>query len=118
MDHELSYSQAAQAIFESFYVDYGLTGVDSVEEAIELRERLQELFSLGGFELKKCKSSEATVTSSIPSSLLDLQQKIEITQVSGFTKVLGMEWSSHEDAFHLMVSSVAPIGQSTKQELI
>ena len=36
IDNELSYPQAAQAVFKSFYVDDGLTGADSVGEAIEL----------------------------------------------------------------------------------
>ena len=110
IDHELSYPQAARAVLESFYVDDGLTGADSVEEAIELREWLPELFLLGGFELKKWKSSEAAGTSSIPSSLVDPHHEMEITHVSGFTKVLGVEWIPCKDAFRPMVSSMVPVG--------
>ena len=40
IDHELSFPQAVWAILESFYVDDGLTGADSIGEAIEHRERL------------------------------------------------------------------------------
>ena len=117
IDNELSYPQAAWAVLESFYVEDGLTGPDSVGEAKELSERLQELFSLGGFESKKWKSSETTVLRSIPSSLVDLQHEMEITQVTRFTKVLCVEWNSYEDAFCPMVSSMAPVGHYTKQDL-
>ena len=37
----------------SFYVDYGLAGADSVQEAINLQTQLQSLFSKGGFLLRK-----------------------------------------------------------------
>ena len=40
---------------------------------MELRERLQELFSLGEFELRKWKPSKKAVSRSIPSPLLDQQ---------------------------------------------
>ena len=73
IDNELSYPQAAKAVLKSFYVhvDDGLTGADSGVEAIKLREKLQELFPLGGFELQKWKSSKKAVSRSIPFPFLD-----------------------------------------------
>ena len=43
---------------------------------------------------------------------------MEITQVTGFTKVLGVEWSSYEDVFRPMVSLLATVGQYTKRGLV
>ena len=34
------YPLAAQAVDESFYVDDGLTGADSIEEAVELQNKI------------------------------------------------------------------------------
>ena len=42
-----------QAIMDSFYVDYSLDGADSFEEAIIVRDEMQELFELGEFVLWK-----------------------------------------------------------------
>ena len=61
ISHRQSHPQAYQAVLESLYVNDGLTGADLVDEAVQLREELQELFSLGGFKLKKWKSSSGEV---------------------------------------------------------
>ena len=37
----LKYPSAVKAVEQSFYVDDGLTGADSVEEAIDLQKQLQ-----------------------------------------------------------------------------
>ena len=48
-----SHPQAYQAVIKDLYVDNGLTSADSEDEAIRLREQLQDLFNLGGFKLRK-----------------------------------------------------------------
>ena len=48
----IEYPQAAKLVAESFYVDDGLIGADSEQEAIELQKQLQSLFLLG-FLLRK-----------------------------------------------------------------
>ena len=57
----MKYTQAAQAVHESFCVDDSLTGADAVEEAVELQSQLQDLFSCGGFLLRKWNSSDQRV---------------------------------------------------------
>ena len=52
-------------------MDDGLTGADSVDEAIQLREELQELSALDGFKLRKWKSSSREVLCSISEDLID-----------------------------------------------
>ena len=66
IEHEVRFSLAAKAVKESFYVDDGLTGADSVELAIHTRKELQELFQKGCFTLRKWNSS---VLKTIPSDL-------------------------------------------------
>ena len=50
LDFSLQYPQAVSAI-ENSYVDDGLTGADSIEDAILLHKQFQELFARGGFVL-------------------------------------------------------------------
>ena len=49
LDFAMDYPLAVDAVNRAFYVDDGLTGPDSTEEAIELQRQLQDLFSHGGF---------------------------------------------------------------------
>ena len=91
LNHLETNPQAARAALECFYVDDGLMGADSIQEAIELRKELQQLFKLGGFNLRKWKSSERDVLDSIPEDLKDLKNEQEIHYQDEYTKVLGIE---------------------------
>ena len=59
------YPQAANAVCTSFYVDDCLTGADNIESAITLQRQLQDLFTCGGFLLRKWNSSEPSVEDAI-----------------------------------------------------
>ena len=109
--------QAAQAALDAFYVDDGLMGADSVEVAIGLQTQLQELFELGGFVLRKWKSSESAVLEHIPSQMLDVDSSQEVTPSSEFTKVLGTEWNATLDSFRPMIFAFLPEKTLTKRAL-
>ena len=53
VDLAMKYPLAHKAVMESFYVDDGLTGADTPEEAVRLHKELQELFSRAGLLLRK-----------------------------------------------------------------
>ena len=106
IDHVESHPRAAQVILDSFYVDNSLTGADSIQEAIELREEIQELFDQGGFNLRKWKTNEKRVLDHIPSQLRDSQTKQEFTYDREFTKVLGVEWNAAVDSFRPVITSL------------
>ena len=103
LDHQQEYPQAAKVAMESFYVDDGLVGADSVDDAICLREDLQKLFSLGGFKLRKWKASDATVALSIPLQFRDKEPSHLIVYSEAITKVLGLEWNTVTDTLRPMV---------------
>ena len=71
MLHKKSHSRAALAIHDSFYVDDGLTGTNSISETISLQTKLQELFDRGCFLLRKWRSNEPTVLRHLPPHLVD-----------------------------------------------
>ena len=71
-DHSSKYPLAAQAVKKSFYVDDCLTGEDTVPAAIELQSQLSNLFTEGGFLLRKWNASEPAVLDNLPSDLKDL----------------------------------------------
>ncbi len=61
LDISLDFPLAAKAVSDSFYVDDGLTGADSVDEAVELYHQLRGLFVKGSFLLRKWNTSELEV---------------------------------------------------------
>ena len=102
-DHQKAYPQAAIFALEAFYVDDGLVEAESVQDAIRLRKELQKLFALGGFTLRKWKSSSAAISQSIPLWFRDEESSQLIQYLEAFTKVLGVEWNADTDAFRPMV---------------
>ena len=94
-DHQKAYSQAALVALEAFYVDNGLVGAESVQDAIRLREELQEIFSLGGFMLRNWKSSSAAVARNIPLRYRDEDSSQLIQYSEAFAKVLDVEWNAN-----------------------
>ena len=61
LDFAVDFPLAAKAVIDSFYVDNGLTGADSIDQAVELYHQLQSLFAKGGFLLRKWHCNEPEV---------------------------------------------------------
>ena len=75
-----------------------------IDEAINLRRELHDLFDQGGFKLQKWNSSERDVLASIPENLKDMKRKQEICHKDEYTKVLGVEWNVVSDSFLPVIS--------------
>ena len=117
-DHAREFPLASAAVLHSFYVDNGLVGADTLDEAIRPQEELQSLFGHGGFLLCKWKSSEPTALQHLCSDLLDTQSSQMIQDPDGFAKALGIEWSTSLDSFRLTVSEFPRLEMVTKRALI
>ena len=53
LEHLETHPQAARVALDCFYVDDGLMGADSIDEAIQLRREQHDLFDQGGFKIKE-----------------------------------------------------------------
>ncbi len=118
IDHADEYTLAASAVHNSFYVDDGLTGADTPEEATKLQRLLQDLFASGGFLLRKWKSSHPSVLQHLSPQLLDVQTSQSLPDADDFAKALGVEWSTRLDCFRLTVSELPTLEVLTKRALI
>ena len=112
------YPLAAKAVDDSFYVDDGLTGADSTEEAKQLQKQLHNLFSQGGFLLRKWNSNDPAVLQHLAPELKDARTKHAITDVETYTKTLGIEWNSDSDHFRLTIADLPPLTNVTKRLLV
>ncbi len=113
----LEYPQAAEAVKTSFYVDDGLTGADSGDQAIQLQGQLQELFMKGGFLLKKWNSSDPTVLENLTPDLKDAQASQMMPSSEQYTKTLGIEWNASNVHFRLTISEPPPLENITRRGL-
>ena len=117
-DFALEFPAAAKAVKQSFYVDDGLTGADSVEAAAELQRQLQQLFAQGGFILRKWNCSNPSVLDLVPEELRESQAVCTLPIESGYTKTLGIEWNTVMDHFRLRISKLPQVDKITKRFLV
>ena len=115
IDNAVHYPLVANAVETFFYVDDCLTGADSPEEAVLLQKQLQNLFSRGGFLLRKWNSSEHDVLENIPQDLQVAQPLQSLPDPDHYTKTLGIGWNSQTDHFRLTISEFSPDVNFTKR---
>ena len=113
-DLALEFPSAAKAVDQSFYVDDGLKGIDSVEEAVELQKEFQMMFERGGFTLRKWNSSNPAALQHVPDDLKELQSLCTLPEATEYTKTLGIEWNTVMDHFWLTVAKLPPLDNITK----
>lgn len=65
-DEEESLPLGAAVLRRDVYMDDILTGADSIEEALSIREQLTKICKAGGFPLKKWSANEATLLTGLP----------------------------------------------------
>ena len=116
-DHESEYPLAAAAVRDS-YVDDGLVGADTLQEAMDLQSQLQQLFSKAGFLLRKWRSSNPAAIEDLSSDLRDTHSSQTIPDTDGFSKTLGIEWNAGADCFRLTVSDLPSLDSLTKRSLV
>ena len=118
VDYAMEYPLAAKCVDTSFYVDDGLTGADSVQEATELQRQLQDLFSRGGFLLRKWNSSDSRAIQHLTVDLKDTKSTQEMPSTEEYTKTLGIQWHVPKDCFKLCLPSPTPLETLTKRGLV
>ena len=118
IDLAQEYPAAAKAVHQSFYVDDGLIGADSLDEAVVLQKELQALFDLGGFTLRKWNSSNPTALQHVPADLKESHSLCALPESSEYTKTLGIEWNTVMDHFRLTIAKLPHLDNVTKRVLI
>ena len=83
-DNAKLFPQAAEVVLKKFYVDNCLTGAESIEEASELREQLNGLLEKGNMQLRKWRSSSASIISSVPE---DLREQEAVQELPTFNEL-------------------------------
>ena len=118
LDHAVDYPEAAKTMEKSFYVDDCPTGAESIPDAIDLQQQLQDLFARGCFLLRKWHSSEPAVLQGLPPDLKDPHSMQMLPDPGEYTKTLGIEWNASSDHFRLTIAALPPFDNITKRVLV
>lgn len=97
------YPLAKRALQKDFYVDDLISGEDSTERAIQLRNELNELLSKGGFTLRKWCSNSLRVLEGLSPEHVATQSTVAF-QDGESIKTLGISCEPASDTFKLDVN--------------
>ena len=116
--HATDYPHAAETVNDSMYVDDVLDSCETVDEAVQLRRELSELFALGNFKLRKWSSNDPAVLNDIP--VEDRLQSLEIREAEGSPKIktLGVLWDAVNDVFTFCIQPPDPEMKLTKRNVL
>ena len=114
-DYASVHPEAAKEIKQSFYVDDVLTGSQTVEQAVHLRQELNLLLGKGLMTLRKWRASHPELLNSIPtelqeSALLDIK-----ASHNSHAKTLGLHWDTEQDSFYISIPDISSSSVATKR---
>ena len=118
IDYAQGFPLAAEIVQKCFYIDDCLSGADDQQSALSLQRQLTNLFSRGGFILRKWNSSDPSVLEEIPEELRDPNCIQTISEVNEYTKTLGIEWNVSTDEFRLTITEFLPNTTMTKRGIV
>ncbi|XP_015586021.1 uncharacterized protein LOC107263332 [Cephus cinctus] len=115
MDEEANFPRAAMLLSRDFYVDDFLSGADTLEDILEIRDEMIQLLSRGGFVIRKWSSNHPSALENIAKKIFDLDCGI---QSSPIKKTPGVVWDSQRDIFSYSVDPEDPVSTATKRKLL
>lgn len=111
-DYEREYPNAAKAIRENFYVDDFMGGAGNADDAIALRDELNNMLTKACMELAKWSSNDIEVRQRMSGSTEYIEIDKEETNA-----VLGLRWKPAEDVFQFKVKELPSDGIPTKRKI-
>lgn len=96
-DEEEKYPLGAKIVRRDFYVDDMISGGDSIEEVLAIRQEVSALLQKGDFIIRKWCSNVPAVLDGVASE--DVEQFLKFHDGTDVTKTLGLIWDPKSDNF-------------------
>lgn len=116
-DEAHRFPEASNIVRNDVYVDDCLSGADSVEEAIKIKNQLLQLLSAGGFRLLKWSSNSRHLLETLPEDHVEGQVPLRFEE-DETVKALGVFWHPVADQFGYRVSNLQPSNAKTKRQML
>ncbi|XP_076285433.1 uncharacterized protein LOC143218312 [Lasioglossum baleicum] len=115
VDEGADFPYASEILKRDLYVDDLLTGANSLEEVLIIRNEVIELLKRGGFTIRQWASNHNHALDSIGEKLLGTDYA---TDESPVIKTLGIGWHAQGDKLVYTVNSSESPTKSTKREIL
>ncbi|UYV84182.1 hypothetical protein LAZ67_X001460, partial [Cordylochernes scorpioides] len=112
-DEGQNYPEISRVTLNDFYVDDLLTGAQTIAEAKELIDQLNDLMKKGGFHLRKWNSNCHEIVSHVEE--MNEEKKINLEK-GAISKILGIVWDHVQDTFRVNIT--LPEEVVTKRDLL
>ena len=116
-DDQHLYPKAAKALKSDFYMDDLMSGGETLEEIVQLKNDLSNLLKRGGFNLRKWNSNSKSLLKSIPENDRALSISYEINYEESI-KTLGVLWNPVSDKFHFKINLTNHTNKPTKRMIL
>ncbi|XP_046811084.1 uncharacterized protein LOC124420834 [Lucilia cuprina] len=116
IEEENNFPLGAKIVKRDFYVDDLISGGDSIDEVIEVRQQVSALLQKGKFAIRKWCSNEPTVLHGVSSA--DCEQFLKFHDGTDITKTLGLVWNPKTDNFIFSLSRVSNGAIATKRTIL
>lgn len=114
LENQQQYPRASEVIKTDFYVDDVLTGANTVQEVILLKQQLETLLGTSGFELSKWKTNEPSILNSNSNA----DNKLTFCDQNQQTKTLGLIWDPATDVFQFENKYDTHTENATKRSIL
>ncbi|XP_053964234.1 uncharacterized protein LOC128867164 [Anastrepha ludens] len=115
-DEEESFPVGAKIIRRDFYVDDLISGGDSIEEVIQMKQEIRQLLLRGGFPIRKWCSNEVDVLKDEDES--NCEKFIKFHDGTDVTKALGLVWERISDNFLFSFTPILNSQKITKRSIL
>lgn len=104
---ENQFPKGAAIARRDFYMDDLITGANSMEEALVIRNEVAAMLRKGGFILRKWAANHPELLRDIPGHVTD--NAIMELDKDGTAKTLGVKWNHSKDAFQYSIQIARPV---------
>ncbi|XP_071652996.1 uncharacterized protein [Temnothorax longispinosus] len=115
-DEKERFPLAALALLSARYMDEVLSGADTLEEAMALRQQLTELCAAGGFPLRKWSPNDEAILSGVPAEHR-MQRELRAWRPQESHGILGLQWHPGVDSFSF-ATRTSPVTSVTKRSVL
>ncbi|XP_063984484.1 uncharacterized protein LOC135166291 [Diachasmimorpha longicaudata] len=109
------FPNASRILKRDFYVDDLLSGADSFEEALQLRDEITALLQKGQLNLRQWASNDPRLLQGLPQDSVNL--KLNMSHDST-VKTLGLHWDSSRDVIVYTIKPIPLTGKITKRIIL